>query len=212
MRARSVPIVFLLGAGTTAIANSVTIDFEGVPASVGHPGAYTSLTFNFADITVGLDRTSGSAFDVLDGPNWGPFPPSWGNRHLDPFVTGGTVADYFELSFSIPIQTLSIDMGDYNQDSDDLELYAYDTNDFLVDTDLDFLTGTDDISNNVFKTLSISGSGITTVRFQGGSMYPQSVYYDNIVVGYSVIPLPTVSVLAGAGLAIVGAMRRRRMH
>lgn len=208
---------------SSAAGDSVTFDFEDILAShaIGGagPGAYTSLRSvrRLHDGPVGMDlsRTSGAAFDVLDSrPFFSSFfPDRWGDHHLDPFVTEGLTPDAFRAVFSAPrpIVGVSIEMGDFDQDSDNAVFEVYDTLGGLLFRggtayDIEKSLRDRDLVRFAFGT-SIHRS-IGSIRFKTTGSFDNSVYYDNI--GVIFIPLPASFWLGLTGLCAVAGVTRRR--
>jgi len=79
-------------------------------------------------------------------------------------------------TFSTLVSQVSVTMGDYDADPDDLYLEAYDSNGYLVDSDFTSIPGT--LYGGV--NLEVSGSGIAYVEFWGVGLNNNSVYFDNL--------------------------------
>ena len=96
------------------------------------PGALTSLSSTRSGITIDISRENNLAFDTGDNTSGSQIakPASFGDVSLDPFYDFSNSA--FIVNFSIPVSSVSVDMGDYNtvdvnnpQDDDVLTLVAY---------------------------------------------------------------------------------------
>jgi hypothetical protein len=192
-----------------ANATLASFDFEGLPATGG--GADTSLVQSNNGLTMTITRP-GSNFDIanlsgITGPN------NWGSSTLSPF--NDTSNTPFVINFSSTITDFTVQMGDYDQDSDTLTLDAYSgadgTGTLIAQDVIDW--GDGNIVTDLAAFLEVSGAGINSITMiGGGSDFPNSVYYDNITAQYgsSAVPEPLTLTLFGAGLAGLGAFRRRR--
>lgn len=97
----------------------------------------------------------GGTFEIQDLGN----PAGFGNRTLHQDASGATMMIF---NFSIALTAVSIDMGDFNADDDDLYMEAYDAWDAggsPVDSDYEFYAGSRDIANCDKATLSCARHG-----------------------------------------------------
>jgi len=201
----------LLFTAVQAQAAPIIYDFEG-EATTGTSGALTVLVLTEGGVTMTLTRELSTPFDIDD---LSPFvglgvPASWGSRSLDPFF-----ADFsptaFIADFSIPLASFSIEAGDFTpSDIDFLQIQAYsgpNATGVLLDTFISPLCCFSGSPVFEFLSGSVTGSNIASVRFIGGStIFPNSMYYDNITV--DAVPEPASLLLLGTGLA--GGVRRWR--
>lgn len=198
-----------------------------IPGTGIRTGAYTSLTFTLNGLTIDITRPGGK-FDLVqntffDATRDQTKPSAWGNKSLDPF-NQQTQATPFVVNFSLSVDSVSVMMGDYGDDPNDmLVLKAYSG---LNGTGTLLATATDTLPNGGtafdYRTLSVSSSGIKSITMIGGTQYfPNSVFYDNITVTFTGggttdegqpgnIPEPSALTLAAIGLAGLLTVARRK--
>jgi hypothetical protein len=188
---------------------SLIFDFESQPPDTVETGSITSLNMTQSGLTVQITRSGGASFDVHNGP----FPSSWGAQALSPFANE-TAIDFFIATFSDPVDSVSIQIGDFGDDTSDLMLLRAFSGvgaggDFL-DTDSVFW-GDRDLSPagsaDPPREASVSSAlGIRSITFVGGSrIFSNSVYYDNIAV-----PEPDRWLLQLGALIAIGIAGRVR--
>jgi len=119
--------------------------------------------------------------------------------------------DGFTLTFDsdVLVNTVSLTVGDYAQDSDPIFLTAYDINNVLVGS----TTYTIPESLNGGVELSLSTvSEIAYFKFSSGNPYPGSVYWDNISFNStsSSVPEPASLSFIGFGLLALALNFRRK--
>jgi MYXO-CTERM domain-containing protein len=206
-----VSTVMLLAVAATSQAQ--LFDFEDAPYTTGFtfPGDQTSLSMTNGGLTVTITRSGGTAFDVVDLESPGLVPAGWGNRHLSPFnnPNGG----YFIANFSQAVSAASIQFGDFGSDNDVAFLRAFsglNGSGLLIGSDSEIYPFTSGIHLGHVGSLSVSGAGIWSIEFGGGSAgFPESLYWDNLrVTTDGAIPGPA-AVLPFA-LGLLAARRRRR--
>lgn len=200
--------ILLLTLFISSFSYAVTYDMNSMT-----PGYYTESTFNNAFLGVSFNNTGGDGFDIrpteVNGIYLGPdFSGNaiWNN----PFYTtnNSTIA-----TFSVPVFSVSVTLGDYNRDSDLLNLFAYDEN----DTEIDNVSFENPESSYAGMTLGISSSiAIAYVEFYGVGLMENSVAWDNFSFNEDVgssnqapVPEPATIFLLGAGLAGLAGIRKK---
>ena len=212
----------LAAIATHAVASAVVFDFEEQPDTGFSTGAFTSLTLGDDALRLTITRPgTPDQFDVYDVNDIGnpTLPASWGTRSLNPWSSNDGTA--FVGNFDRPVRSVSIDMGDFGQDPDDLLLQAFDgvdgTGSLLDEATFQLpADGTDFTAARL--SVDTGSASLRSIRFIGGTeafqtpfgtfSIPNSVYYDNITV---VVPEPTaLLLLAGAGVLATRRHRNRR--
>lgn len=214
-------IAAALLAAAPATAGTSIFTFEGL-ADTGFTGGYTSLSLSEGGLDITITRP-GAAFDINNGATSAlPFigAPTFGTLSLSPFVTGDdTNPAPFVVDFSIGVDSVSIDFGDYGADTDDvftLSLFAG-----AGGTGALLGTGTFTYGASAFPTIGtllVDGSApaFSAVFRGGGADFPNSLYYDNLTAtgaGFAgTVPEPASWALLIGGIgATGGALRRRRV-
>lgn len=181
-----VTVSLVLGAG---LAEAGVIDFESMP--VGYLASYTESGVTFTapgGVVFGLVGPNGTKGLVGREPSG----PLYLHRRAD--IAGGATS-------------VSVDLGDFDQDPDTLFLEIFDSSNASIGfTDLLI-----DASFEGMKTLSLSAPDIAYAVF--GATDPatlgSSVFADNFTFEPASIPEPATLSLLGLG-AVGMAMRRRR--
>lgn len=175
------------------------------------------ITLNFDDLA------SGTTLDTEYAANGVTFSNSAGGLVVQtstpgaPFTAPNAVlpvnylvpGNFSQATFSSAVSFVSVVLGDFNQDADNLFLTAYDAANNVIATDTDLLPGP--VSGGL--TLSVAAADIAYVRFYGvGDSRSNSVYFDNFSFDASATtaPEPTTLALFGVGLATGAARRWRR--
>jgi hypothetical protein len=176
----------------SAAANAATIDFNAVGG-----GDLSGTNFGGATITAGTSQVFGSVT-----PNG-----TTGLLAFDPLC--GCYPSPFTAVFDTAVTDVSVDLGDFNQDSDSLFLYAYDAANVLVDS---FLLAIDAAFVGM-ETLSVSATSISYVVFGGiGLNGENNVYADNLTfnnVTVAPVPVPAAGLMMLGGLGLLVGLRRR---
>lgn len=220
MKLKTLLPVLALSVTSLAQADFANFDFEEAPGNDPGSVELTSLEMMNSGLTATLFRDSGEGFGIVDstvfiGSDF-EVPASYGTRSLDP--SGNVIDDWFVINFSQDIQSFYIEFGDFGQDSDDIFLEGYGglnasgsllaSSSFLGYTGNMNLDGDGESISITLNSNSLNTGGFNSVRFRGGSQdFPQTLYWDNIEVGFEPVPEPaTMTILA---LGTLAALRRR---
>jgi len=185
-----------------ATAQAALIDFSALPEG--------TVVSTYTEAGVTFTAVDGSAFSFSETPNT--------TRGLLP---GGTPLSPFRADIAGGASAVSVDVGDFGIDQDQLFLRAFSASDVLLGEATDFL----DFTDAVMRTLSVTASGIAYAIF--GSEFPSrngsSVYVDNFsftpvdpgtgAIDAAVVPVPAalpLMVFGLAGLLAVARGRRKR--
>jgi hypothetical protein len=119
---------------------------------------------------------------------------------------------FWEVAFNGLASNISIDLGDYNADADQLFLWAWDVHGNEVYTILDILA-----SDSTMHTLSLAVSGIVAITFgtidsSSGGLGLGGIYADNLTytLDTSPVPVPAALPLLASGLGALGLAGWRR--
>lgn len=210
--------VLCLASAAFSANGEVIFDFEDQAETGLGSGALTSLTMSSGDLSVTITRPgSPNQFDIYNPNDIGnpSFPDTWGSRSLSPWFSNDDTA--FVATFDRGVQSISIDMGDFGQDPDELLLQAFTgvdgTGTMISFAEFTLPEGGTDFTQATLSVSSLSAD-IRSIRFIGGTesydtsigtfSIPNSVYYDNLTV---VVPSPSsIAAMAVGGLCL----RRRR--
>jgi hypothetical protein len=187
-----------LRSATCRATEIVTFDFETVA-----PGSdYQLLELEARGIRLTIGHQNSVAFAVserIDGPQ---FDAGHGLRALSAFndADGSLDPGAFIVDFSPPVSRVSVDMGDFGEDDDWLQLEAYagprGTGPLVARHSSLLVGGGDRFS---FATLSAEGASLQSLVMIGGSpVFPNSVFYDNIRV--TAIPEPASWLILSLGV------------
>lgn len=200
--------ILLLTFFISSFSYAVTYDMNSMT-----PGYYTESTFNNAFLGVSFNNTGGDGFDILQNSMYG--------SNLEPDFSGNVVWNnpYYTMNnstiatFSVPVFSVSVTLGDYNRDSDLLNLFAYDEN----GAEIGNVSFENPESSYAGTTLSISSStAIAYVEFYGEGLLENSVAWDNFSFNedagsnnQSPVPEPATIFLLGAGLTGLAGVRKK---
>lgn len=183
----------LLGTSGAASALTLTQDFEAPFPGGPTPGPYTDA--------------NGITFDAVGG----------GGQLYTDFSPNGTLGLYDvntpkkELRADLPALavSVSVDLGDFDADPDDLFLEIFDSSDVMLDSLVVPITA----EFTGMLTLSLSAPDIAYAIFGArNAANGSSVYADNLVVEIAeAVPEPSAAVTFLTGTLVFGwALRRRR--
>lgn len=204
IRTTQVAVALLTSASLLCLARPVsaalvvTIDFEALPLS----SMNDSLTISSGVLVVEITRDQGTPFNIDDTGT-----AAFGSRSLSPFngQNGAAADDWFVFNLSEPVTSISLAMGDFGGDGDNLFLEAY------TDRNLQGLVRFDEGgllsggSSFGYQTLEVQADTVAT-SFQsfraigGEGSWPNSVYYDNFAFQTTAVPEPSSLSALGAGL------------
>ncbi len=201
---------------TASTRGDVVFGFEDLAGNTDHAaGDFTALTVQAEGLFAVITRTSGERFTIWDSQIT-DMPDDWGTKHLSP-AYNLTEDDYMLMSFSQGVTSVTIEFGDFGQDQDLAELFAYDQLHGQGDQ-VGYVSGEmgdSDIRYDDSTTLTLNASAdhpIWSIRFRGGiDPFYQSTFIDNIRVN----PVPTPGTLAAVGLALgayASRLRRGSSH
>lgn len=203
--------------GLWALAGSasagIVFDFESLAGnSDNDAGDFIALNVQSGGLYAVITRTSGERFTVWNSGGR-DVPAGWGSKHLSP-VFNYLIDDYLVMSFSQPLREVTIEFGDYGEDNDLAEVFAYDEihagGELLgrVSGEL----GSRDMRWDAPIALTFEagpGEEIWSIRFRGGrDPFLQSTFIDNITVGLA--PTPGVLATLGLSLGVLAGRARRR--
>ena len=202
----------LISAAIVAAALPMAAQAQTYTFETAGTATVTSYSDTQGGVTMTLTRQGGKTFSFSDV---GASAPGFGSRSLYPFTD--TTAGAFIANFSSARSFFSYQAGDFAPSDDDtltLSLYSgLNGTGTLVGT-TSFFYGASGFPT--IATLSlVSSAPFLSAIFNGGSAdFPNSVFYDNIIVRPAVggaVPEPATWAMMLAGFGAVGfAMRRRQ--
>lgn len=160
------------------LAQVHTIDFEQfhsggwIPQDVSDPLVIRDVGNSGIDVTFQAVNGDLWAFDREAFSSAPPNASLFANR-----ICGAACGypHYISISFSVPVQSVSLVAGDTSSDWDSpLQLTALDSNGALVDdVSVDYRVGE-------YELLAVSGAGIMTVLYSSGGVEPCSTFIDDV--------------------------------
>lgn len=188
---KAMSVLSLVGVLCSAPAAGVVIDFNSAP-----PGCYSAYTDQGVTFTAsdGLGLTS---FNFASSPNGTP-------GVIGCFVTG-SFASTIATFASTYTGSVSVDLGDFNEDAETVFLELYDAANNLL-AQASQLLAADFIG---MVTLAASAANVAYAVFGGSGELGSSVYGDNFTFAPQVIPEPAPLAMIALGLVLLAARRRR---
>lgn len=210
----------LLGSSTVSTASPTVFNLEAEPETGFSDGDLTSLTLTQPGLSLTITRPGDpSQFDVYDVNDIGnpTLPTAFGIRSLSPWFSNDGTA--FVGNFSTPVRSVSIDMGDFGGDEDDLFIEAFglpDAGGPIIASDAAQLVGGGGDWTGATLSVDAGSPLISSIRFMGGDdafetsfgtfVVPNSVYYDNFTI---IVPEPSAVALLGlSGVTLLGRRQR----
>ena len=208
-------LAFVFMAGSLS-AGPITFDLENL-----NQGDYTTVSSTVDGVTMTITRQSDVTFSIADTSVFSlPGPASFGKRTLSPFIDTSDSA--FIFTFSSTISSFSIQLGNYDGEFSTWSLTGF-SGTGGGGTNLGDTTGTwgngDFGAGDPPQTAALVLAGMNSVVVIGGSAaFPNSLYFDNIVVDASgdggddknwcAVPEPGTLFMIPAGLAALVFARR----
>lgn len=176
-----------LAAFAATAAPAATIDFSSSPSS------FTSYSESGATITA-----DGQEILTTGTPN--------GTNGI---LANGAPRAVFRADFASVASAVSVDLGDFNSDADEIFIEAYNSTNMLLGTSVLLLSASD----SVMHTLSANFANTSYVLFgaRDPSLNGSSIFADNLTFDLGgAIPEPATWAMMIAGFGLAGGALRRR--
>jgi hypothetical protein len=200
--------LLLLSLFVSAASAATVFNFETLPAASG-----ASLSQTVGGITLTVTTEGGGNAEIRNLSSFS-IVPVWGSRTLSPFLNTSSA---LILTFSAPIDSISVEFGDFGADSDtNFLMQGYSGANLggaLLGSTNSPTWGLADIQSNPASVATLNAAGMQSIRLIGGSTgFPNSLFYDNITVTESGIPEPGTYALTAGALLALAAVRRRSVR
>lgn len=198
--------IFVLGLLCAVASPGAVFDFSTQSITSG----LSTFTTSSGGVNLTISRESGALFDLVNLGGAGP--SGWGNRVLSPFSDQGPNTGFI-FNFSAPVSMFTLQLGDAGGDSDTWSIKAFSglNGTGTLITSQTGTWGLKDFAFDAPQTVTISGGGILSVVFEGGSVSaPDSLFVSQIGASLAPAPEPASFGLMVLGLGAVGVAVRRR--
>ncbi len=181
-------------------AAAIMINFDDLPSGVNIDGADAS--HHYFDGNVIFSNSDGGLVTREKYPG-DPFTSPLSILPVFYYVSGNKSIAQFSIG---GVNYVSVVMGDYNSDEDNIYLRSYDRYNNLLAEDSD--TVPDWLYGGSALSVSTPGADISYVEFWGAGLNNNSVYFDNFE--YGVVPEPASFMLFGIGGLATALVTRKR--